>query len=181
MIPGCRYSRFSERLRSLNERGVIERQGHRMRLTDPTMDVGQMCILVYGNVVQITGNAAAAITLSQLLYWSDANRRGQCRLRVQRRGHYWTAKCHEDLAAETGLTVRTVRSALGRLNKRGLIVMAHFMFSGRRTLHLRIENDVLAQAWSTIVLNTSSEDPADEPQSPAARQADFGSLRSMLS
>ncbi len=140
-------------LKQLREQGLIEQDRTHIRLTeavrsDAILDGG---VLVYAATVKMTGDAAAAIVLSQLCYWSDADAQGRCRLRVHRHGQYWIAKTYEALAVETGLPARGVRLAMDRLTRLGIVIKDHFMFGGVRTLHLRLDPEVFADAWVNAV------------------------------
>ncbi len=104
-------------------------------------------VTVYATTVGMTGSTSEALVLSQFCYWSSTNAAGRCRLRVFRNGEYWIAKSHKELAAETGLRSRSTRCAVDRLVDRGLLVKDHFVFGGRRMLHLRVDQDQFGDAW----------------------------------
>jgi hypothetical protein len=79
-------------------------------------------VSVLPDVVRICrGNAYDALVLSQILYWHGTDENDQPRLRYEQDGHLWLVKQYSDFEAETGVNERTVRVAIARLEKLGLI------------------------------------------------------------
>ena len=72
---------------------------------------------------------------------------GRTRLRVYRDGHYWLAKTYPEWAAETGMTARSVRSAVAKLADRGVIQKTAHRFNGLSTLHMRFDDAGFEAAW----------------------------------
>lgn len=146
---GLTLRKTQRAVKSLRDQGLIEQHSSLIRPTAAfcRTEIRNTGVLVYAPTVRMTGDAAAAIVLSQVCYWSDNDHQGRCRLRVCKHGRYWVAKTYEDLAAETGLTDRRARSAVDRLAGQGLIVRDHFIFGGVRTMHLRLDPDVFGDAW----------------------------------
>ncbi len=104
-------------------------------------------IKVYGTTVKMVPRPETAIILSQLCYWSGTDSQGRCRLRVHRNGEYWIAKTDDELAGETGLTSRQVRSSIDWLVRNQLVVKEVFRFGGRPTKHLLINAEEFANRW----------------------------------
>jgi DNA-binding Lrp family transcriptional regulator len=104
--------------------------------------------LVYGTTVGMVKRVETALVLSQLCYWSSSNQHGRCRMRVYRNGFHWMAKTIEELAEEIGLRPRQVRTALSSLAEVGIVIKDHFIFNGRRMLHLRLDAEVFSDFWT---------------------------------
>ena len=66
---------------------------------------------------------------------------------MYRDGFWWLAKQHQDVAEETGLTPRQVRSAVDRLRGQGVIQTSTYRFDGLRTLHLRFDDAGFERVW----------------------------------
>jgi len=104
-------------------------------------------VKVFANMAGMAGNGESAIVLAQIAYLLGTGDNGRARLGVRRHGFWWLAKSHQELASETGLGVRQVRSALDRLYQRDLIERTYHLFRGFRVLHVRFKNDVFNQRW----------------------------------
>lgn len=94
---------------------------------------GPQVIAVNPEYIGLVGGAAA-ILLSQIVYWSSNNR-----LRVKRDGVLWLAKKREDLAAECGLTLNQYRWCMSKLKKLGLVVVEQHKFAGDPISHIRLD------------------------------------------
>ena len=106
------------------------------------MGTGVLVPLVLGNVC-IDGSEM--LVLAQLVYWSGISKNGGTRARVKCDGYFWVAKTYEQLAAETGLSYRQARHAVGKLVRRGVLCKQSSMFGGLRSNFLRIRTEALAK------------------------------------
>jgi hypothetical protein len=109
-------------------------------------------VLVYGNLVRMTPSTEAAITLAQICYWLGDNGEGKARCGILKKGDWWFATTHAELAQQTGLAERSVRSAIDRLACLGLIVKKAFRFNCLPTTHIRFDLDVFRQKWDESAL-----------------------------
>lgn len=94
---------------------------------------------------------AAGLLLSQILYWCLPGQDGKQRLRVQKDGHYWIAKNRDEWYQETRLTKERMDRALAVLEKAGLIIRHNYLFSGKRTAHIRLISIVFLTAFYEVV------------------------------
>jgi hypothetical protein len=109
--------------------------------------------------VMITRRANEAIVLGAILPWFEPNEHGKTKLRINRDGNWWRANSHVQLADETGLSATQVKRALVGLKKAGLIVTADYLFQGRRTLHVRIDNEAIEGAWHAVKKRVRRSEP----------------------
>lgn len=85
------------------------------------------------------GNWYDAALFSQIMYWHGRNKEtGERRMKVLRNGEYWIAKRYEDWWDECRVNAETAKKAIVRMVKRGLLVKQVWLFSGKPTVHLRI-------------------------------------------
>lgn len=78
----------------------------------------------------VDGDHAAALLLTQLLWWHQPSPYGWVRLRFKRAGQQWLTRADEDWWDECRLTVRQVRRIKAALRKEGLIVHKVFRIDG---------------------------------------------------
>ena len=116
------------------------------------LTVPRQKVLVYGNFVRMTPSTEAAITLAQICYWLGDNGEGKARCGILKKGDWWLATTHAELAQQTGLAERSVRSAIDRLACQGLIVKEIFRFNCLPTTHIRFDLDVFRQKWDESAL-----------------------------
>jgi hypothetical protein len=87
--------------------------------------------------------------LAVLAYWQSLDRFGRrvrCH-RAARHGHYWVAKTREELAEETGLTAKQLRTALGQLRGTGLVLTVGARWAKRRCVLYRTDWSVAMRLW----------------------------------
>jgi|GEM_PF-6128365 len=116
------------------------------------LTVPRQKVLVYGNFVRMTPSTEAAITLAQICYLLGDNGEGKARCGILKKGDWWLATTHAELAQQTGLAERSVRSAIDRLACQGLIVKKIFRFNCLPTTHIRFDLDVFCQKWNESAL-----------------------------
>ncbi len=139
----------------LRQRGLIVQRTRRGRAnwvqpttpSDRRENGDNRGVLVYAGLVRMSGNVDRGLILAQLCYWFGDGRSGRTRATIDRGGQWWVAKTHSELARETGLTSRQVRSAVDFLRGEGLIHVEHHLFRGRRCLHLRFDYETFHRLW----------------------------------
>ena len=105
--------------------------------------------------IDLAGNLAAGVLLSQIVYWWLPNKRtGKIKLRIEREGGYWLAKSRHDWWDECRLTPRQVDRALKILCDKELIATKIFKFNGAPTTHVRLTQKFIA------ILNAKLEEQA---------------------
>lgn len=98
--------------------------------------------------VDMAGDLVAGLMLSQLVYWYLLpDQKGRSRLRVRRDGHLWVAKNRDKWWDEIRITPKQADRAIKVLIDAGLVVKKNSMFNGKRTPHLRIDQDAFCDAW----------------------------------
>ena len=120
--------------------------------------------------VDMAGDLAAGLMLSQIIFWHTPDKHGNTKLRVVREGHYWLAKSRDDWWDEARLLPREVDRCLARLREAGLIETRVFKFAPRANeratpmLHIRI----LARAF-VDALNAASATTRPNPKTGHSR------------
>jgi len=84
-------------------------------------------------LVEVAGDHASAVVLSQIMYWHQGGK-----LKVERKGSYWLAKSRAELCAETKITLDQYKRIMPRLVQRGLIVMERGLFKNKVTPHIQL-------------------------------------------
>ena len=114
-------------------------------------------------VVKSVENLSDAVLLAQVLYWFGKSTNPLSKgLRAKVRdkiGLPWLAKSHEDLAGETGLNPRTVRSSIQRLEAKGFIAVRYAKFGGLRVSHFRPRKDRLVACRTAAESRMVEGDP----------------------
>ena len=149
METGLTDSQVSGALKRLRTNNLIERNG-RLDLLRPTCScelTPSRGVRVYARLVHLTRSAAQGIILSQLHYWFSPGPDQRARVRNQHQDHWWWAATYEEIASQTGLSLRATRTAVDSLKRRGLIQVDVFRFRGRNSLHLRFVDAAFYTAW----------------------------------
>lgn len=107
--------------------------------------------------IDMAGDLAAGIVLSQIVYWHLPSRDGRTRLRVKRDGHLWLAKGRADWWAECRVSPKQADRALAVLEQRGSIEVRLVRFAGAPTKHVRIVPEAFLRGWSDH-LDAGSDD-----------------------
>jgi hypothetical protein len=96
----------------------------------------------------MTNDLLTGLNLSQLIYWCILpDRWGRSKLRVDRAGHLWLAKRRNQWWDEIRMSPKQIDRSIGILLDLGLVAKGYWMFSGKRTTHLRICWDAFYDAW----------------------------------
>lgn len=128
--------------------------------------------------IDIAGDLAAGLLLSQLIYWHLPSKQGGSKLRVRQQGHNWIAKTREDWWLECRLTPRQIDRASAILETRGLIVTGLFRFNASPTKHYRLNWPTLLtaiSAWCRFTTEHPDYGKLHKPQNPfyTNRKMDF--------
>ena len=102
------------------------------------------CIDVKLVYVDMAGELAAGVMLSQIVFWNLPTRDGAPRLSVERDGHLWLVRSDADWWDEIRLREGAAKRARGVLVERGLIVVERARSSfhdGGVACHLRLDVD----------------------------------------
>ncbi|OLV20191.1 hypothetical protein [Deinococcus marmoris] len=111
--------------------------------------------------VDMTGDLAAGLLLSQIVYWHLPNREGNVKLRVQKDGHLWIAKQWTQWWAEVRLTEKQAIRAGEILASKGIVIKQVYKFAGDRTTHLRLDWDVFLTLWNETSKKSEEERNAE--------------------
>ena len=149
METGLTESQIKTALKKLQAAQLIERSGRTelLRTTHTFQSAGRRGTKVLARMVHMTGGAAKGILLSQMHYWFSPGRNQRARVTQQYRGEWWWAARYEDIAGQTGLSVREARSAVNALVQSNLVIKDVRRFLGRNTLHLRFNIGAFQSAW----------------------------------
>jgi len=121
------------------------------------------------------GNLHDGILFGQIMYWHGSSKEtGRPRMKIEKEGHLWIAMQYSDWWDECRIRENTARNCIARMKKRGLIITKSFRFKGLKTLHIRVNFDVLDKKLKEISGLTSEVRPsaADQPgerQQPSAK------------
>lgn len=125
--------------------------------------------------VDLAGDLAAGVLLSQIIYWYLPSKADDLpKVRILKEGKLWLAKSRKDWWEECRLTPDQVDRCLSILEKRGLITKKVFKFSGDPTTHIWLnlgavegrvarsispigDNDLAKNREPTIYTETTSE------------------------
>jgi hypothetical protein len=101
-------------------------------------------VLVRLQYVEIGGDLATGMLLSQIVYWTKPAKDGKVtKMRVSKNGKLWIAKSQGDWLKETGITRHQYHQALKNLLDLGLIETERHIFKGVITPHIRLDLQVL--------------------------------------
>jgi hypothetical protein len=108
--------------------------------------------------IDLAGDLAAGVALSEIVYWYLPNKEGKSRLRVEHDGNLWIAAPRSQWWDRCRLSPEQADYALGKLVRKGLIEKRVFKFNGQPIVHLRLLVDgFLAQLQALIA------EPAENP------------------
>jgi predicted ArsR family transcriptional regulator len=97
--------------------------------------------------VRLSGNGDRGLILAQLCYWFGDGASGRTRASINRDASWWVAKTYGELARETGLAPRKVRSSVNFLERLGLLEGETHVFRGRPAVHYRFNYAAFNEAW----------------------------------
>ena len=107
--------------------------------------------------VDIAGDLASGILLSQIIYWFLPDREGKLKLRIQREGEFWLAKNRTEWWDECRISKKQFDRAITVLRDKGLVTTKRFRFRGSPTVHIRLNVSVVVQGVNSIL--TKGENP----------------------
>jgi hypothetical protein len=103
-----------------------------------------------------SGDHAAGIFLSQLVYWYLIPAKdGKSKLRVKRDGDMWIAKGREEWYEEVRITGRQFDRVVKLLESAGIIEKKVFKFAGAPRIHIRIIVPSFIEKWHSLVSKAS--------------------------
>jgi hypothetical protein len=111
--------------------------------------------------IDIAGDLAGGVFLSQLLFWYIPGREGKSKLRVERNGQFWVAKKRSDWWDECRITEKQFDRIAAHLSKERLIETANFKFRGERVKHVRIHWPIFLKRFNAL-LEQDSDSEVDE-------------------
>lgn len=112
--------------------------------------------------VDIAGDLAAGVMLSQIIFYYLPGKNGESKLRVERDGFMWMAKKRNDWWEECRLTPDQVDRCTSILKKAGVIETARYKFQGSPVLHIRLLEEEFLKLLDDVV-NTESVRPRRNP------------------
>ena len=108
--------------------------------------------------IDITGDLASGVLLSQLVYYYLPDKSGKKdKLRVIKEGKSWVAKRREDWWDECRLKPKQVDRILKDLKEAGLIEVKIFKFNGVPTTHIRLIKEAFMQRLNDLIQNSRRE------------------------
>lgn len=101
--------------------------------------------------LEITGDLAAAIVLTRIVYWFSPSRKdGRKRTRIIKDGKDWIAKSDDEWWEECGVTPKQIKRVKQLLIKLGVIDIDYKMFNGMRTSHYHLNLDTYYNLYLDI-------------------------------
>lgn len=88
--------------------------------------------------IDVAGDLAAGILLSQIVYWHLPNKSGECKLRVKRNGKLWLVKRRQDWWYECRIKEKQIDRCLRKLVEKNIITTSIYKFNGDPTIHISI-------------------------------------------
>lgn len=107
--------------------------------------------------VDIAGDLASGILLSQIIYWFLPDKDGKLKLRIQREGEFWLAKNRTDWWDECRITKKQFDRSITVLRDKGLVTTKRFRFRGSPTVHIKLNISVVVEGVNSIL--TKGENP----------------------
>jgi len=121
--------------------------------TRDTLDVKRIYI-------DMAGDLAAGVMLSEIVYWHLPAANGTSRLSVLRNDHLWIAVRRSEWWERCRLSPDQADYALGKLIQRGLVEKRLFRFNGQPTVHIRLCSEAFLAAFQAL-LDTPLTNPYD--------------------
>lgn len=100
--------------------------------------------------IDMAGDLAAGVLLSQIVYWHLPNDEGRTRLRVEVDGYLWLVKGYSDWWEECRLTFKQARRAVEILQGKELILTCTRKFDGAPRVHIRINREPFLAALNGL-------------------------------
>lgn len=125
-------------------------------------------IFIQRAFVRFAGSLEAGILLGQLLYWTP-----RARLELVEsdgtRSQGWIAKTDDAFADELYLSKYALRKARQSLEEMGILVTRIAKFGGTPTVHYRLDQDALVEAWTSWI--EQHHPPLDPPPAPSPAES----------
>lgn len=96
--------------------------------------------------IDIAGDIASGVLLSQLIFWHLPAKDGGTKLKVEKEGYMWVRKKREDWWEECRLSPRQFDRSSIILKDLGLVDIQNFTHEGRNTKHIRLLTDNVIKA-----------------------------------
>ncbi len=143
------------------------------KATRDTLDVKRVYI-------DMVGDLAAGVILSEIVYWHLPNTSGHSRMRVEHDGHLWIATRRYEWWDRCRLSPDQADYALRKLAEKDLIEKRVFKFGGQPTVHIRLRIEKFLAAFRAVL-----EKPVINPYFPKkvhgsqgdASEIEFGNFR----
>ncbi len=88
--------------------------------------------------IDIAGDLAAGVMLSQILFWFLPNKQGKTKLRVKKNDELWLAKADNEWHDEIRLSYSSAKRARNVLKKKGLIECKTYRFNNTPKTHIKL-------------------------------------------
>lgn len=118
--------------------------------------------------IDMAGDIAAGILLSQIVYWYLPSKDGKSKITVIKEGKEWIAKARYEWWDECRITPKQVDRAIGDLVELGILETKVFKFDNSPTKHIRIVKDTFVQLWNALTL-----DPMINPFLPKREEPNY--------
>ena len=120
--------------------------------------------------IDLAGDLAAGVALSEIVYWYLPNKNGKTKLRVEKDGIYWIAAPRAEWWNRCRLSPEQADYALGKLIKKGLIEKRVFKFGGIPVVHIRLlEQNFLIQL--SALIQSPIANPYQPPEEKSAQNS----------
>lgn len=113
--------------------------------------------------VDMTDDLLAGLLLSQIIYWHLPNKSGDSKLRIQKKGHFWIAKSHDEWYEEIRFSRRNFDTATKKLVQLALIEKQIFRFNGTPTIHIRLIEENFLRLWTNAIEIMKNKDDKKRP------------------
>jgi hypothetical protein len=129
--------------------------------------------------IDICGDLIAGTLLSQILYWFRPSLEGHTKIRINKGGFLWMAKCRDDWWDEIRITPKQYDRAIKVLQNMGFVETRLFRYDGHATTHIRPIPENINKATSEWVQNkaisfeNTYENPENSQISPKVKTSSF--------
>ena len=93
--------------------------------------------------LDLTGDLAAGVLLSQVVYWFRPGPGGHLKVKVERDGRFWIAKTQSEWCQEVRIGLKTFIRSMDKLLQLGVVVSKIYQYGNRPVLHVGLNLDVL--------------------------------------
>lgn len=103
--------------------------------------------------IDMAGDLAAGVLLSQIVYWHLPDKNGETKLKVERNGEYWLAKKREDWWNECRITPKQFDRAIKTLEERQMVKTEVFKYNGNPMKHVKLNRASFLAVYNAILSN----------------------------